>query len=100
MNSIAILKTTLTPRPWLAAATLAGVVFALVFTVIMSIAAVLDQGAEVASSPAMLEQIEGHRPAAGSGQRADVSVPSGSVFLEGATVTVASAALIQRVAGA
>jgi general secretion pathway protein M len=100
MNSIAALRTTITTRPWLAAAAYAGVVFVLLLTVVMSTAGILEQRAEVASSTAMLEQLEGHRPSAAGGQRTDVSVPSGSVFLEGATVTVASAALIQRVAGA
>jgi general secretion pathway protein M len=54
----------------------------------------------VGSSAAMLEQLEGRKPAAARGQASDVSMPSGSAFLEGATVTIAGAALIQRVAGA
>jgi general secretion pathway protein M len=48
----------------------------------------------------MLAQLEGRRPAASGGRTADVRMPSGSAFLEGATVTIAGAALLQRVAGA
>jgi general secretion pathway protein M len=67
---------------------------------ITSIADIFGQREDVASSAAMLEQLEGRKPASTPGQPADVSMPSGSAFLEGATVTVAGAALIQRVAGA
>jgi len=100
MNSVATLRKTITASPLLAALAYAGLVFALLFTVIISIANFFGQRAEVASSAAMLEQLEGRRPAAARGQPSDVSMPAGSAFLEGATVTIAGAALIQRVAGA
>jgi len=100
MNSVATLRKTITASPLLAALAYAGLVFALLFTVIISIANFFGQRAEVASSAAMLEQLDGRRPAAARGQPSDVSMPAGSAFLEGATVTVAGAALIQRVAGA
>src|SRR6202790_1159962 len=100
MNSAATLRKTVAASPLVAAVAYAGLVFALLFTVISSIAAFFGQRAEVASSAAMLEQLEGHRPAAARGQSADVSMPAGSAFLEGATVTIAGATLIQRVAGA
>jgi general secretion pathway protein M len=100
MNSVATLKKTFAASPMLAAVVYAGLVFALLFTVIISIADIFSQRAELASSAAMLEQLEGRGPVAARGQLADVSMPSGSAFLEGATVTVAGAALIQRVAGA
>ena len=48
----------------------------------------------------MLEQLEGRKAPAPGGRSADAGMPSGSAFLEGATVTVAGAALLQRVAGA
>jgi general secretion pathway protein M len=99
MNSVAILRKTLvTPLP--AAVAYAGLLFALLFTVIISIADILSQREEVASSASMLEQLEGRKPTAERGRPTDVSMPSGSAFLEGATVTIAGAALIQRVAGA
>jgi general secretion pathway protein M len=100
MNPVAILRKSLTTSPMLAAAVYAGLIFALLLIVIMSFAGIVGQRAQVASSTAMLEQLEGRRPAAARGQAANASMPSGSAFLEGATVTVAGAALIQRVAGA
>ena len=84
----------------LAAAAYAGLVFVLLFTVVSSIVDVLGQRAAVASSAAMLEQLEGRKAAAPGGRSADAPMPSGSAFLEGATVTIAGAALLQRVAGA
>jgi general secretion pathway protein M len=48
----------------------------------------------------MLEQLDGRRPRAGRGGAGDQAMPSGSAYLEGATVTVAGAAMLQRVAGA
>jgi general secretion pathway protein M len=100
MNLVATLRKTFVTSPLPAAAAYGALVFALLFTAITSIADIFGQRAEVASSAEMLEQLEGRRPAAARGQAADVSMPSGSAFLEGATVTVAGAALIQRVAGA
>ena len=99
MNTVATLRKTIATSPWLAAVAYAGIVFALLFLVITSIADILGRREEVASSTAMLEQLEGRRPAAARGQPVDPSMPSGSAFLEGATVTIAGAALIQRVAG-
>src|SRR5258708_3841342 len=100
MNSVAKLRKTFAASPLLAACAYAGLVFVLVFRVLISIAVIFGQRAEVASSAAMLEQLEGRGPAAVRGEGTDVSMPSGSPFLEGATVTIAGAALIQRVAGA
>ena len=48
----------------------------------------------------MLEQFEGGRPVAVRAQGPGGAWPSGSPFLEGATVTVAGAALLQRVTAA
>ena len=100
MNLVATLRKTFAASPMLAAAAYAALVVALLLTVILSIADYLGQRAEVARSAAMLEQLEGRRPSVDRGQPADASKPSGSAFLEGATVTVAGAALIQRVVGA
>jgi general secretion pathway protein M len=75
-------------------------VLGLLAIVVSSVVDILDQRAAVASSAAMLEQLEGHKALAAGGRSADAGMPSGSAFLEGATVTVAGAALLQRVAGA
>jgi general secretion pathway protein M len=100
MNLAAALRKSFAASPILAAAAYAGLVFALLFMVVTSIVDILDQRAAVASAAAMLDQLEGRSTAASGGRSADVLMPSGSAFLEGATVTVAGAALLQRVAGA
>jgi general secretion pathway protein M len=89
-----------TTSPILAAAIYAGLLVVLLFTVTTSIADVIGQRGELASAAAMLEQLEGRRPAAARGASGDVTIPSGSAYLEGATVTIAGATLLQRVAGA
>jgi len=100
MNLTAALRKSLSTSPIVAAVAYAGLVFVLVFLIVTSIVDILGQRAAVASSAAMLEQLEGRRAAASGRRSADVPMPSGSAFLEGATVTIAGAALLQRVAGA
>jgi general secretion pathway protein M len=100
MNLAAALRKSFAASPIPAAAAYAGLVFALLFMVVTSIVDILDQRAAVASAAAMLDQLEGRSTAASGRRSADVLMPSGSAFLEGATVTVAGAALLQRVAGA
>src|SRR5258708_26536865 len=100
MNPVAVLRKTFAASRWVAALAYAGLVFALLFTVITSIADIFGQREPVAPSAAMLEQLDGRKPAAARGQATDVSMPSGSAFLEGATVTIAGAVLIHRVSGA
>jgi general secretion pathway protein M len=100
MNLAAALRRSFAASPILAAAAYAGLVFALLFMVVSSVVDILDQRAAVASAAAMLDQLEGRSTAASGRRSADVLMPSGSAFLEGATVTVAGAALLQRVAGA
>ena len=99
MNSAATLRKALAASPMLAATAYAAVVAALLLTVILTISDLLTQRADVAASADILAQLEGRRAAARD-QSGDAAMPSGSAFLEGATVTVAGAALIQRVAGA
>jgi len=95
MNEVAMLRKFLTMPP--AAATLYfGVVILLLFVIVSSLTDMLGRRADVAASVAMLEQLEGRRPVV-RGQDPGVSEPSASPFLEGATVTVAGAALLQRV---
>lgn len=68
-----------------------------IFAVWDAIADIHERRAAVATASDLLEHLQGRRSvAAGSLD----SVPTGSPFLEGPTVTVAGAALMQRVAGA
>ncbi len=100
MNLTAALRKSFATSPILAAAAYAGLVLALLAIVVSSVVDILGQRAAVASSAAMMEQLEGRKALASGGRSADAGMPSGSAFLEGATVTVAGAALLQRVAGA
>lgn len=100
MSTFAVSRKAITASPILAAAIYIGLVAVLLFVIVTSILDVVGQRSEVAAASAMLEQLEGRRPAALGGAPADVTMPSGSAYLEGATVTVAGAALLQRVAGA
>ena len=64
----------------------------------MAIADLLDQRQAVAQAEEMLAQLDRGRQNAAPHSEAEA--PQGSPFLEGQTVTVAGAALLQRVAGA
>jgi general secretion pathway protein M len=98
MNPVMALRKILTASPLVAAAAYAGLVVVLLFIIVSAIADVLGQRAEVASSATMLEQLEGRRPAAARDFLGNGTMPAGSAFLEGATVTIAGATLLQRVA--
>lgn len=100
MNLTAALRKSFTTSPTMAAAAYAGLLIVLLAMIVSSIVDMLDQQAALASSAAMLEQLEGRKAPAPGGRSAEAGMPSGSAFLEGATVTVAGAALLQRVAGA
>jgi general secretion pathway protein M len=78
-------------------------VVTLAFMVItaLQVADIAERWSAVAASADILSRLEGRAPArARSRDQTDISVVSGSPFVEGATVTVAGAALLQRLAGA
>jgi len=98
MSKVFTLGKDVTASPIVAVTIYIAVLIALLLAFAMSISGLLDQRRDVAASAAMLEQLEGRRPA-GSRAEGDTATPSGSAYLEGATVTVAGATLLQRVAG-
>jgi general secretion pathway protein M len=100
MSTFAASRKAITTSPILAATIYVGLVVVLLFAVATSIADVVGQRNDVASAAVMLEQLEGRHPAAIRGPSSDVTIPSGSAFLEGATITIAGATLLQRVSGA
>jgi general secretion pathway protein M len=100
MSTFAASGKAITRSPLLSAMIYGGLVVVLLFAVVTSIADVVGQRDEVAAAATMLEQLDGRNPAAGRGPSSDVTMPSGSAFLEGATVTIAGATLLQRVSGA
>ncbi len=96
MNQVATLRNFLN-KPLPAAASFAAILILLLFTIGSSMSDIFSRRAEVAASATMLEQFEGRRPSTASAEAAGVAAPAGAPFLEGATVTVAGAALLQRV---
>jgi general secretion pathway protein M len=99
MNQTASLRKLLA-HPMLAAAAYLGVMILLLSAAASSIADMLSRRADVAASTTMLEQFEGHGPGVARGRNSATAGPAGSPFLEGATVTVAGATLLQRVTSA
>jgi general secretion pathway protein M len=94
MKEVATLRRLLS-KPRFAAAFYFGAMIVLLFVIASSVSDLLSQRAEVAASAAMLEQFQGRKT--GAGRSAGISGPIGSPFLEGATVTIAGAALLKHV---
>ena len=88
-------------RSLLAALGYVAVIVVLLVLVWSAVADILDRRRAIAASSDLLAQLEGRRTAAGlPGIAPSGPVPTGSPFLEGQTLTVAGAALLQRVADA
>jgi general secretion pathway protein M len=85
-------------HPSVAALVYAAVVAVLAATTWAALAEIYDRYAALAAASDMLDRIEGRRPALGGD--AVAGGPIGSPFLEGQTITVAGAALLQRVTAA
>jgi general secretion pathway protein M len=64
------------------------------------VAEIMERRASLAASADLLAQLEGRKAAAAQGGALQSQIPTGSPFLEGQTLTVAGAALLQRVADA
>lgn len=89
--------------PWLPLAATAGyasLVIVLVYLTCSAMADILDRRAVLAASTETLAQLEGRRPLSPNAAGVIDGPPAGSPFLEGPTVTVAGASLLQRLAGA
>jgi len=100
MKGLALLRRNPLLLPPIAALLYAAVLVVLLGMIGSTIAAVLAQREQVGSATTLLTQIDARKnPSARRGAN-EAAVPSGSPFLEGATVTVAGAGLAQRVVGA
>lgn len=87
--------------PIAAVAAYVGVVAVLLFAGWIALADIGDRRADVEAAADMLARLEGRTPARpGDPDLLAGPAPAGSPFLEGQTVTVAAAALLQRVASA
>jgi len=89
---------TLTHSPLIAVVLYLAVAGGLLVTAGLAVANILDHQRALAQTTDLLDQLQG-RKARGSGASASAGRP-GAPFLEGPTVTVAGAALLQRVASA
>jgi general secretion pathway protein M len=90
----------LTRSPLVATSCYVALVLILVFTTWVSIVGIVERQAAVAAAGVVLEQLGGRRTAPTGADPTTGPVPTGSAFLEGQTVTIAGAALMQRVVGA
>jgi general secretion pathway protein M len=86
--------------PSIAALVYAVLVLVLIATTALPLKGVLDQRAAVASLGDTLMRLDARSPAAAHPETAGDTAMEGSAFLEGSTVTIAGAALLQRVVGA
>lgn len=86
--------------PLIAVLCYVGLVLTLMFATWAALADIYQRHAAIAAAADMLDQLEGRKRAAGGATSPLGPVPSGSPFLEGQTVTVAGAAILQRVASA
>ncbi|HLN09601.1 MAG TPA: type II secretion system protein GspM [Xanthobacteraceae bacterium] len=101
MNISALFTSFLARFPVGAAILYAGLVLVFTVTAWTTVVDILERRSAVAATADILSQLEGRKPAAprnaGSGE---ASAVTGSPLLEGATVTIGGANLLQRVAGA
>jgi general secretion pathway protein M len=102
MNLLNTLTSLLSRFPTAAAIFYLGVVVSLGITAWTAMAQIQDRRDEVADTAATLAQLEGRTPAATPRRRTGDGEPlmAGSPLLEGATMTVGGANLLQRVATA
>jgi len=100
MNISQLFAAFLTRFPAGAAILYAGAVMFFAITAWTTVAEILQRREAVAATASVLSQLEGRTPAAprGQGKVAD-PVTTGSPLLDGGTVTVGGANLLQRVAG-
>ena len=103
MTTADLIKHHLTRSPLIAVMVYLGLMTALAAATWGAIADVLERRAEVTAARDTLAQMERRKPAAvrGASNAPDNgAIPPGSAFLEGPTVTVAGATLLQRIAAA
>ncbi|MET3964148.1 MULTISPECIES: type II secretion system protein GspM [Bradyrhizobium] len=90
----------LTRLPVAAVAAYVALVVLFAFTTVQTVIEILGSRDAAASAAEILQTLEARRATPPPAVRADISVPTGSAFLEGQTASVASAVLLQRVLAA
>ena len=86
--------------PYVAVAGYAVLVVAFLVTIWVALAGILEQRAVLADARDILNQLEARQQSRNAANNAAGTVPAGSPFLGGETITVAGATLLQRVASA
>jgi general secretion pathway protein M len=100
MSAASPLARLLRRRPALAIAGYFALTAALAAVALLAAADLLDRRTTLAATTALFERIDGRTPAKAGPAAPAGAMPAGSPFLEGQTVTIAGAALLQRVAAA
>jgi len=100
MTAADLIKQHLTRSPLIAVTIYVALMTALAVAIWGAIADVIEHRSAVAAARDALAQMERRKPASSNASDGGTIVPPGSAFLEGPTVTVAGAALLQRVAAA
>jgi general secretion pathway protein M len=95
-----LVQKTLARSPLIASASFFAIVLAFLVFAWTEIADLIERNGDVRSASEILERLQGHQPANRRAAPGADAAQSGSAFLEGATVTVAGAALLQRVSDA
>jgi general secretion pathway protein M len=90
----------LTRFPIAAVAAYVALALLFAFTTVQTVIEILGSRDAAAASAEILQALDTRHPAQRSVARSDVSVPTGSAFLEAQTASVASAMLLQRVLAA
>jgi general secretion pathway protein M len=85
--------------PSVAALVYGGLLLVLIAATVLPLKGLLDQRSAVEQLGETLRQLDARGPAAAHPEAAADAAMAGSAFLEGSTVTVAGAALLQRVVG-
>lgn len=98
MISMQRFEAILSRSPLIAVAVYFGLILIFLAVVVGGLVDVMGQRAEMVAAAEVLERIEARDPAPAPAERANVRIPPGSPFLEGASASVASAALLQRLA--
>ena len=86
--------------PLLAVASYSAVVIVLIALGWSGVSDIIERRQAIAASAALLAQLEGRKARTARTDATETHIPTGSPFLEGQTLTVAGAALLQRVADA
>ena len=94
------IKRTIAKAPAIAALVYAAVIAVFLTLIWSAVADIQERRAGVAATAEILAQLQGRRPLSPGPNASGDAERTGSPFLEGPTVTVAGAALLQRVASA